>query len=159
MGLDQANLFVQQKVRQGKVTLTRLTPNKRQEALNIGVSHSTMGRWCDVSDLNQNMPWQLLSCHSAADELLGALAEERGKTLVDLIDMGELNGELEDERDKLLVLLGRETERLMKVHEDRRSPGRIDVIEAHELLPIVRKILRVSATMEAELYAIMSGDR
>ena len=159
MGLDQANLFVQQRIRQGKVMLARLTVNKRHEAEIIGVSHTTLGRWCDVSDLTQNMPWQLLPLHSAADELLGALAEERGKTLVNLVDMGELNGDLTDERDKILVLLGKETEKLQKAMQDRRTPGRIDISEAYELLPIVTQMVRVAATAEAELHAILNGDR
>lgn len=158
MGLQQAGLDVQQKVRQGKVLLARLTPNKRAEARNLEVSDTTVGRWCDVSQVDANMPWQLLSLHSAADELLGLLAQEVGKTVVDLVDLGDLNGDVIDERDKLIVLLGQETEKLMQMHSDRRSPGRIDLGEAHKLLPLVRKIVRVAATMEAELTAIAGGD-
>lgn len=156
--METSNLYLQQKIRQGKITLARMTPNKRQEALNIGVSHTTLGRWCDVTDVTQNMPWQLLSLHSAADELLGALAEERGKSLVDLINLGDLNGMINDERDQLVVLLGKKTEELMAAHGDARTPGRIDVVEAYRLLPIVREIVRVAATAEAELYAIVNGD-
>ena len=158
MGLEQTNVVIQQRIRQGKVTLARMTPSKREEALNMGLSGNTLGRWCDVTRMNENMPWQLVPLHSAGDQLLASMADELGKSVVDLIDLGELNGDLTDERDKLIVLLGKETEELVEAHNDRKTPGRIDAAEAYHLLPLVRKILRVAATMEAELHGILNGE-
>ena len=158
MGLEQATLDVQQRIRQGKITLARLTPNKRAEALNIGVSDTTVDRWCDVSRLDDNMPWSLLAEHSAADELLAQLAHERGKDLVDLIQLGELNGELGDEQSQLLILLGKWAEKYRQFMQDRKTPGRIGGGEAYDLMPIAEGLKRVAATMEAELRKIIAGD-
>jgi len=159
MGLEQAELGVQQAVRQGKITLARLTPSKRAEAANIGVSDTTFGRWCDVSRINENMPWSLLSKHSAANELLSYLAEELGLTLVKTIEAGELNGELGDESQQLLILLGKFAEKHRQFMNDRKSPGPIKGGEAYDLMPIAKGLARASATMVAELQKILAGDR
>lgn len=159
MGLEQADPEVRQRLRQGKVLLAKITTNKRMEARNLGVSDTTVGRWCDVSNLNDNMPWSLLPLHSAADEMLSALAHERGMVLVDLMEIGELNGELGDERDQLLIHLGVLTEKLRKFMNDRRTPGRITVGEAFDLRPIVEAMKRLTVTMDGELQKIISGDR
>lgn len=158
MGLESATLDVQQDVRQWKILLARLTPNKRAEARNLGVSDVTVGRWCDPTRINENMPAPLLVKHSAANELLSILAQDMGKRVVELVDQGELNGCLTDERDQLLVLLGKLTERIMTAHTNRNSPGRIDMGEAFELVPKVKEIVRVAATLEAELNAIVHGE-
>lgn len=165
MGLERTSLDVQQTIRIGKITLARLTGNKRQEAFNMGVHPSTIGRWLDVGTLDHNMPWQLLPLHSAADHLIGMMAEDRGQALVQMIDVAALNGDVEDERDRILVALGKATARLMEFHEKRRNrkdksvrATHISKHEAERLLPVVEELVRAGVTMRAELHALVQGE-
>lgn len=156
MGLEQASMEVQQRIRSGKITLARMTLNKRAEALNLGVHPRTMGRWLDVADPNNNMPWQLLSLHSASDHLLGMLAEEKDMVLVR--EMGlKLNGCVDDERDRILAALGKAAERLM-AYRTKRQRRPLGKWEAEKMLPIVEEIVSAGVTMRAELHAMVQGE-
>lgn len=156
MGLKQASWRVKQAVVQGKVLLSQVTPNKRMEAMNLDVSPTTVGRWCDVNRVDENMPWQMLTLHSGAADLLGLLAGEIGYTLVKVIDRSDLNGEISDERDDLIIDIGKITEEIRKAYDDRLTPGRIASYEARRISPLVSKLLVVAATMQAELNNVIS---
>ena len=159
MGFETASQEFQQLARQSKVLMVRFTPNKRAEGANLGVSHTTVGRWCDVNDINQHMPWFALGRHSAAVELGKIVFSEAGYSLVPMIEPQNLNGDVKDERDRILVELGKSSEKILLAEKDRRTPGRISIGEAMDMLPDIQRHIRLAVRWEAELLAIVSGDR
>ena len=73
-----------------------------------------------------------------------------------VVDRSELNGKIADERDDLIVDLGKLTEQIKEANNDRLTPGRISSFEAMRMLPLVSDLLVVAATMQAELNTIIS---
>jgi len=157
MGFETASQEFQQQARYGKLLMARYTLNKRAEAASLGVSHTTVGRWCDVNDINQHMPWFCLGRHSAVVELSKIMLGEAGYSLVPLIEPGELNGDVKDERDRILVELGASTKKIIAAENDARTPGRISVGEALDMLPEIRRLIRLAVRWEAELLTITGG--
>lgn len=137
--------------------LLRLTPNKSLVADGMGMSRSLMSMYTNPDDPDHNFPAALITCHPEARTILDTLAADLGCEVVDRPDAPDINGEITDERDRLMILLGSliEQERTISRSLNRRLTPK----SARQLAPTIAAMRQVVAHMDAELRSVTEAGR
>jgi hypothetical protein len=152
------NRHCEARVRAFAALLRRVTPHQTEAAAIIGISRGLMSMYCNVEDPDHNFPAALLSLHPEAHELLDALAREIGYDLVPRPDGDELDGSVADERNEILVLLGRIAEIEQKA--ERAAGLTLTRARALKLREHARQLRRLATQLESEVdYVINREDR
>ena len=147
MGWEGTEERVRQLLRAQKMLLDRLTPNKSAVAEIIGVWPSSVRSWCDSTKDKPNMPLAFVSLHPEAVRLLEAHAQQIGYTLRPIEEQAAGSGDVADEILSCLKDLGVVSDTVQAALRDALSPGRIDSVEALEILKNVRRLQQDVATM------------
>lgn len=149
---------VLERVRNFSALLRRITPNQTTVADALGVTRQLMSMYCNCQDPDHNFPAALITSHPEAHEILDILVGEIGYEMIPRSDHDNINGSVTDERDQIMILLGRITDIEHKAERCADPDRKLTRHRAIKLREHATELRRAAAQLEAEIEHIIGEE-